>query len=191
MTVHMIWAEARNRGIGADGGIPWRVPGEQAMFRERTMGATVVMGRTTWDSLPERVRPLPGRRNVVLTRNPGWHAEGAEAVHSIDEVDLSAGEVWIIGGAEIYSMFLPHATHILRTRIDVLVAGDSHAPHLGDEWVVCFTARMADRPERPALRGRGPPARAGPPQAFGSSLIERLFTQCRVSFGVSCSPRNT
>src|SRR5215210_1358746 len=68
MTVRMIWAEAHDRVIGAGGGIPWHIPGEQALFRQRTAGCTVVMGRATWESLPERVRPLPGRRNVVLTR---------------------------------------------------------------------------------------------------------------------------
>jgi dihydrofolate reductase len=132
----MIWAEARNRVIGAGGGIPWRLPGEQALFKERTMGATVVMGRATWDSLPERVRPLPGRRNVVLTRDPGWSAEGAEVVHAIDDVDLSRGEIWITGGSGVYQAFLPYATHIVRTCIDAVIDGDTYAPALGDEWAV-------------------------------------------------------
>lgn len=136
MTLHMIWAEAHDRVIGAGGGIPWRIPAEQQVFRERTTGATVVMGRATWDSLPERVRPLPGRRNVVLTRDPGWAAEGAEVAHSIDDVDLSSGEIWIIGGAGVYAEFLPLATHILRTRIDLQVEGDTRAPELGGEWAV-------------------------------------------------------
>jgi dihydrofolate reductase len=98
MTVHMIWAEAHDRVIGADGTIPWRVPEDQRLFRELTGGATVVMGRATWDSLPARFRPLPGRRNVVLTRDPAWTADGAEVVHSVDEVDTSADEIWIMGG---------------------------------------------------------------------------------------------
>jgi dihydrofolate reductase len=136
MTVHMIWAEARDRVIGADGGIPWRLPGEQLIFRERTMGSTVVMGRATWDSLPERFRPLPGRRNVVLTRDRAWTAPGAEVRHAIDEVDLSQGEIWITGGAEIYLAFLPYATHIVRTRIDAAVDGDTQAPALGDDWEI-------------------------------------------------------
>ncbi|MEU4241403.1 dihydrofolate reductase [Actinoplanes sp. NPDC026619] len=135
MTVHMIWAEARDRVIGAGGGIPWQLPGEQAMFKQRTMGATVVMGRATWDSLPERVRPLPGRRNVVLTRDPQWTAPGADVAHAVHAVDLS-GEVWVMGGAAVYEAFLPVATHILRTRIDLEVAGDTRAPALGDSWVV-------------------------------------------------------
>ena len=135
MTVHLIWAEARDRVIGADGDIPWKLPGEQAMFKERTMGATVVMGRATWDSLPARVRPLPGRRNVVLTRDRSFRADGATVVHTIDEVP-TGDDVWIIGGAAIYGAFLPKADHILRTRIDLDVVGDTRAPALGDEWVV-------------------------------------------------------
>jgi dihydrofolate reductase len=129
----MIWAEARDRVIGADGGIPWRIPGEQAMFKERTMGATVVMGRATWDSLPRK--PLPGRRNVVLTRDRAWTAAGASVVHAVDEVS-AVDEVWIMGGSAIYAAFLPKAGHIVRTRIDLDVAGDVRAPELGPEWVV-------------------------------------------------------
>ena len=129
----MIWAEARDRVIGADGGIPWRIPGEQAMFKERTMGATVVMGRGTWDSLPRK--PLPGRANVVLTRDPSWTAAGASVIHAVDEVAPDS-EVWIMGGAAIYAAFLPKAGHIVRTRIDLEVPGDTRAPELGPEWVL-------------------------------------------------------
>ena len=136
MTVHMIWAEARDRVVGAKGEIPWRLSEDQKMFRLRTGGATVVMGRATWDSLPERFRPLPGRRNVVLTRDPAWSAPGAEVAHSVAEVDLS-GEVWVMGGEAIYQAFLPVAGHILRTRIDLDVeGGDTFAPELGERWVV-------------------------------------------------------
>lgn len=131
----MIWAEARDRVIGAGGSIPWHLPGEQAMFKERTMGAAVVMGRATWDSLPERVRPLPGRRNVVLTCDPAWEAPGAEVAHAVHAVDLS-GEVWVMGGAAVYEAFLPVATHIVRTRIDLEVDGDTRAPALGESWAV-------------------------------------------------------
>ncbi|MET0414472.1 MAG: dihydrofolate reductase [Actinoplanes sp.] len=135
-TVHMIWAEAKDRIVGADGGIPWRLSEDQQNFRARTTGATVVMGRATWDSLPARFRPLPGRRNVVLTRDPAWQAEGAEVVHSVDEAEKVADEIWVMGGAEVYAAFLPVATSILRTRIDLEVAGDTQAPDLGDDWVV-------------------------------------------------------
>ena len=130
----MIWAEARGRVIGADGGIPWRVPGEQATFRQRTSGSTVVMGRATWDSLPARNRPLPGRRNVVLTRTPGWSAEGAEVAGSVDEVLARYDDFWVMGGSAVYAAFLPYADLIVRTEIDLDVAGDTFAPELGPEW---------------------------------------------------------
>ncbi|WP_433368463.1 dihydrofolate reductase [Actinoplanes sp. CA-142083] len=145
MTVHMIWAEARDRVIGAEGYIPWKVPGEQAMFKELTMGATVVMGRATWDSLPAAVRPLPGRRNVVLTRDPAFEAPGAVVVHALDEVPLS-GEIWVMGGAAIYEALLPKAQHIVRTRIDLEVAGDTHAPVLDDSWVVTASSGWQTAP---------------------------------------------
>jgi dihydrofolate reductase len=135
MTVHMVWAEAHHRVVGGDGAIPWRLPEDQAMFRQRTTGATVVMGRATWDSLPERFRPLPGRRNVVLTRDPEWTAPGAEVVHSVGEA-LAYGEIWVMGGEAVYRAFLPHAHHILRTRVDLDVPGDTYAPDPGDGWVV-------------------------------------------------------
>jgi dihydrofolate reductase len=133
VTVHLIWAEARDRVIGADGGIPWRIPGEQAMFKEQTMGATVVMGRGTWESLPRK--PLPGRRNVVLTRDRAWSAPGAVVVHEVDAVPPDA-DVWVMGGESVYAAFLSKAGHIVRTRIDLEVSGDTRAPELGPEWVV-------------------------------------------------------
>jgi dihydrofolate reductase len=130
----MIWAEAHDSVIGAKGTIPWRVPGEQAIFRERTMGATVVMGRATWESLPERVRPLPGRRNVVLTRQPGWTAASVEVFGSVDELLQVHDDFWVMGGAAVYTALLPYAGHIVRTRIDLEVPGDTFAPRLGPEW---------------------------------------------------------
>ncbi|GIF10265.1 dihydrofolate reductase [Actinoplanes teichomyceticus] len=132
MTVHLIWAEAADRVIGAGGGIPWHVPGEQRIFKERTMGATVVMGRATWDSLPRR--PLPGRRNVVLTRDRSWRAEGADVAH--DPADIGEDDFWVMGGAAVYAAFLPRAGHIVRTTIDLHVPGDTFAPGLGPEWAV-------------------------------------------------------
>jgi dihydrofolate reductase len=135
MTVSMIWAEAKDRVIGADGGIPWRIPGEQAEFKRRTTGSIVVMGRGTWDSLPPRFRPLPGRRNVVLTRDKEWSAPGAETAGSVDEVLAAGGDVWVIGGAGVYQAFLPYADLIVRTEIDLSVPGDTFAPELGDDWI--------------------------------------------------------
>ena len=140
MTVHMIWAEARGGVIGAAGEIPWRIPGEQKIFKEHTMGSTVVMGRATWDSLPPRFRPLPGRRNVVLTRQPGWEADGAEAYGSIDDLLRDHDDFWVMGGGAVYAALLPVATHIVRTRIDLEVEGDTYAPELGPEWQVAAGA---------------------------------------------------
>jgi dihydrofolate reductase len=136
MTVHMIWAEARDGVIGANGGIPWRVPGEQKVFKDRTMGSTVVMGRATWESLPARVRPLPGRRNVVLTRRPGWAAPGAEVFGSVEELLKAHDDFWVMGGAEVYAALLPFADHIVRTRIDLAAEGDTFAPPLDPRWRV-------------------------------------------------------
>jgi dihydrofolate reductase len=134
MTVRMIWAEAQGRVIGAGGGIPWRIPGEQAVFKQRTMGSTVVMGRSTWDSLPPRFRPLPGRRNVVLTHHPEGDFPGAETAGSVEEVRERFGDVWIMGGAGVYAAFLPYADLVVRTEIDLAVAGDTFAPELGAQW---------------------------------------------------------
>ncbi len=144
MTIHMIWAQARNGVIGAGGAIPWHLPGEQRLFKERTMGATVVMGRATWDSLPERVRPLPGRRNVVLTRDPSWTAEGAVVAHAPD--DVVDDDFWVIGGGVVYAAFLPRAAHIVRTTIDFDAHGDTVAPDLGPEWVVSASTGWVTAP---------------------------------------------
>jgi len=137
VTVSLIWAEAADRVIGRDGALPWRLPEDQQLFKQLTMGATVVMGRTTWDSLPASVRPLPGRRNVVLTRQQDWSAPGAVPVHSLDEAIASAdGDVWVIGGASVYAAALDRADKVVRTRVHVQVDGDTHAPRLGEEWAL-------------------------------------------------------
>lgn len=137
MPVTLIWAEAADRVIGADGGLPWHLPEDLKRFKELTMGATVVMGRVTWESLPSSVRPLPGRRNVVVTRQPSYDAPGAEVVSSLDEALTAAdGEVWVIGGASIYEQALPHADRVVRTRVHLSVEGDARAPVLGAEWTL-------------------------------------------------------
>jgi dihydrofolate reductase len=134
MSIALIWAEARGGVIGDDGTIPWHLPEDLAHFKEVTLGGTVVMGRRTWQSLPERFRPLPGRRNVVLTRDDSWSAEGAEVAHSLDEILDATGRhdtsapVWIIGGGEIYAQSLPRASRIEVTELDLDVAGDTRAP---------------------------------------------------------------
>ncbi|WP_040792148.1 dihydrofolate reductase [Nocardia paucivorans] len=135
-TVGLIWAQTPRGVIGADNAIPWRIPEDMARFKAVTMGHPVVMGRRTWDSLPERFRPLPGRRNIVVSRRSTWAADGAERVGSVEEALRSTHpeDVWVIGGGEIYRLALPHATELLITEVDSDIPGDTYAPTLGLEW---------------------------------------------------------
>jgi dihydrofolate reductase len=132
--VSLIWAQAHGRAIGAGGRLPWRLPEDLALFRELTTGSTVVMGRRTWESLPERFRPLPGRTNVVLTSDPGWTAEGAQRAGSVAEVLASHHRLWVIGGGAVYAEFLPHADRLVVTDVDLEVDADTWAPPIGPEW---------------------------------------------------------
>ena len=134
--VGMVWARSTNGVIGADGGMPWHVPEDLAHFRQVTGDATVVMGRRTWDSLPERFRPLPGRRNVVLTHDTGWRADGAEVVHDLATAFDTDETVWVIGGGQGYRAALEFADRVSETVIDVDVPGDTVAPTLDDAWSV-------------------------------------------------------
>lgn len=126
----LIWAEAADGVIGADGGIPWHVPEDGAHFRTVTMGAPVVMGRRTWDSLPDRFRPLPGRRNIVVTRQDAWSADGAQRAASLDEALALAGDgtVWVIGGGQLYREAVGTADVLEVTELDLVVPGDAYAP---------------------------------------------------------------
>ncbi|MET4780612.1 dihydrofolate reductase [Glaciihabitans sp. UYNi722] len=136
MSVALIWAEAHEGVIGRDGEIPWHIPEDLAHFKELTGSGVVVMGRRTWDSIPERFRPLPGRRNIVVTRQLDWTAPGAEVVHSIDE-RLFAGlpdDVWVMGGGEIYRQSLPFASRLEVTEVDLEVEGKTVAPSIDDSW---------------------------------------------------------
>ena len=137
MTVGLIWAQSTSGVIGREGTIPWHLPEDLARFKALTMGHAVVMGRRTWDSLPVRFRPLPGRRNVVLTRNPDFDAPGAEVVGSMDAV--SAGEqTWVIGGSEIYHLALPAASRCEVTEVEIdlrLEDDDALAPVLDESWI--------------------------------------------------------
>ena len=134
MTVALIWAQAHDRVIGSDGGLPWHLPEDLALFRRLTTGSTVVMGRRTWESLPERFRPLPGRTNVVLTSDPAWSADGAARASSVAEVLSTYGDVWVIGGGAVYTAFLPHASRVVVTDVDLRVEGDTWAPVLDAGW---------------------------------------------------------
>ena len=136
MTVGLIWAQSTSGVIGRDGAIPWHLPEDLARFKTLTMGHTVVMGRRTWDSLPTRFRPLPGRRNIVLTRNSGFDAPGAEVVGSID--DAIEDQTWVIGGSEIYHLALPAATRCEVTEVEIdlrLEDDDALAPILDESWI--------------------------------------------------------
>lgn len=132
--VGMVWARSIDGVIGADGGMPWHVPEDLAHFRQVTGDGTVVMGRRTWDALPPRFRPLPGRRNVVLTRDPAWTAEGAVPVHDLATALDTDEPVWVIGGGQVYAAALPFADRVSETVIDVRVDGDTVAPTLDDAW---------------------------------------------------------
>ncbi|QDZ13905.1 dihydrofolate reductase [Humibacter ginsenosidimutans] len=136
MTVALIWAQGRGGVIGAGGGIPWRLPEDGRRFRRLTMSGDVLMGRKTWDSLPARFRPLPGRRNIVVSRDPSWTAEGAERASSIEDAVASVeGDAWVIGGGQIYAQAMPLADMLEVTEIDEVFTGDATAPRIGDEWV--------------------------------------------------------
>jgi dihydrofolate reductase len=132
----MIWAQSSSGVIGRDNGIPWRVPEDMARFREITTGHTVIMGRRTWESLPARFRPLPGRRNVVVTRQPDYAADGAEVVSSLEDAPLE--NAWVIGGSQIYGLAAALATRCEVTEVDIDVRredDDALAPILDETWV--------------------------------------------------------
>lgn len=135
--IGLVWAEADGGVIGYDGGMPWYVPEDLAHFKEVTMGAPVVMGRRTWESFPDRYRPLPGRTNIVVTRNPEWAADGAVRAGSLDEAlaiatetaeQMDAAALWVIGGADLFGQAIDRADVLEVTELDVEVDGDTFAP---------------------------------------------------------------
>ena len=135
MAVGLVWAQARGGVIGVDGGLPWHLPEDLARFRALTIGGTVVMGRATWESLPAAVRPLSGRRNVVLSRRSGFLAPGATVAASLEEALAAAtGDVWVIGGASVYRAAMPLADVAVVTEIDAAYDGDTLAPEPGPDW---------------------------------------------------------
>lgn len=131
--IALIAGVSRNGVIGRDNRLLWHLPEDLAYFRRTTLGAPVLMGRKTWDSLPERFRPLPGRRNLVLTRQAGWAATGAEPVASVeDALQRAAGAtvLYVIGGEQVYQAALPLARTLLLTEIEEDFEGDARFP----EW---------------------------------------------------------
>ena len=135
--VNLIWARAANGVIGKDNALPWHLPEDMARFKSLTAGCPVIMGRKTWDSLPPKFRPLPGRRNIVVTRQPDWSAAGAERASSLGEalaLGDTAAELWVIGGAQIYAEALPLAQRVAATEIARDYEGDAWAPTLDAAW---------------------------------------------------------
>lgn len=133
----LIYARAANGVIGQGNQLPWHLPEDLAHFKRTTLGCPVIMGRKTWDSLPPRFRPLPGRLNIVLTRETGWAAEGACLAHSLAAALAlcpPGGQAWVIGGAQIYAQALPLASTVVVTEIARDFEGDAFAPTLGPEW---------------------------------------------------------
>jgi dihydrofolate reductase len=139
VNVGLIWAQTPDGVIGAGNAIPWRVPEDVAHFKATTLGHPVLMGRKTWESLPPRFRPFAGRRNIVITRDPQWRAEGVERTESIAEAlerAAPSGTAWVIGGGEIYRAAWEHATVLAVTEVDAAVDGDVYAPAVDASWMV-------------------------------------------------------
>lgn len=140
----LVWAQTSTGVIGKDGGMPWTLPEDLKHFSRLTTGHPVIMGRKTWESFPDRFRPLPGRTNLVITRTEGWGetpgADGARAVTSLDEALLESqfapghDMVWIIGGGEILAESMDLADVAVVTTIGTAAEGDTYAPDLGYDW---------------------------------------------------------
>jgi dihydrofolate reductase len=143
----------RNMVIGKDGALPWRLPDDLKHVRELTIGKPLIMGRRTYDSIG---RPLPGRTNIVLTRDPAFHPEGVKVARSKEEALALAGdvpEVIVFGGAEIYRLFLPEADRLYLTEVDAAVTGDARFDFDRDEWkVIESAAHPADERHPHAFR---------------------------------------
>jgi len=129
--IAIIAAVARNGAIGAGNSLVWRSDQDQQHFRRVTMGCPVIMGRKTWESLPARFRPLPGRRNIVVTRDATWHAPGAETAVSLDAARAlvaDAAKAFVIGGGELYAQAVPEADELVLTEIEREIDGDTFFP---------------------------------------------------------------
>lgn len=152
----LIYARAANGAIGRDGDLPWRLPADLRRFKALTLGKPMIMGRKTFESLPG---VLPGRRHIVLTRDRTWSAAGAEVAPTPEAALALAlagegtgeGEVAIIGGAEVFALFLPLADRVELTRIHADYAGDTFVPPLGPEWTETWREDHAAEGESPAF----------------------------------------
>jgi dihydrofolate reductase len=159
--ISLVYAQSRNGVIGKDGGLPWHISSDLKRFKELTLGKPMIMGRKTWDSLPRK--PLPGRVNIIVSRQNRFVAEGAIVTQTVEQALRAAGdapEICVIGGAEIYRQFLPLAQRIYLTEVDLEVDGDAKAPVLdarqwklmsqerhpkGPQDDAAFTLKMLDR----------------------------------------------
>lgn len=138
MHINLIYARATNGVIGKNNAMPWHLPEDMAHFKRLTQGWPVIMGRKTWDSLPPKFRPLPGRTNIVITRQTSWEAIGAKVAASLERAISLSGkseQVWVIGGAQIYAQAEPYADRIEVTEIAQAFEGDAFAPVLGTHWL--------------------------------------------------------
>lgn len=142
-------ARADNGVIGRDGQLPWRLPADLKRFKAQTMGRPMIMGRKTFESFPS---PLPGRRHIVLTRDAGWSAEGAEVAHSVAEALAVAGpDAAVIGGAEIFALFLDDAARIELTEVHLDAEGDARVPPFDPaRWQETAREEHAADGDRPA-----------------------------------------
>ena len=148
MEIALIYARAANGVIGKDGTMPWHLPEDLAHFKRTTLSHPVIMGRKTWESLPPRFRPLPGRRNLVVTRQGDWNEIGAQRASSLREALQqceNSEQVWVIGGAQIYAQALPLADELVVTEIDADFDGDAFAPPIGPDWHEVAREPMASR----------------------------------------------
>ena len=137
MNINMIFARSANGVIGINNAMPWHLPEDLAHFKKLTLGCPVIMGRKTWYSIPPKFRPLPGRTNIVVSRQSYWQPEGANTAGSLQAALAqchAASDVWIIGGAQIYAQAEPLAARIEMTLIDKEFEGDAFAPVLGSQW---------------------------------------------------------
>ena len=126
----LIAAVARNGALGKDNQLLWQIPEDMKFFRETTRGATVIMGRKTWESLPPRFRPLPGRRNIVVTHQCDYPAEGAELAHSLEQALKLAGDAptYLIGGADLYAQSIDRAHRLVLTEVELSPDADAFFP---------------------------------------------------------------
>lgn len=133
----IVVAQSSNRVIGSHGGLPWRLPTDLKRFREITIGGSVIMGRKTFESIPEAFRPLPDRRNIVLSSNPSYTATGAEVVQDLNAaLELGGPESFVIGGGATYVQALALVDRVYSTDVAGEIEGDTWFPELpADEWL--------------------------------------------------------